>query len=631
MTFYAVVKGRVPGIYTSYLDSRKQTDQYPGQLSKKFDTEQEAIGFLQQHNVQIKSSKNHNRSQSSHYYAVALGHKIGIYNNSVEARKQADGFKGQKIKGFPTLAEAQEYFVYYNPKFTTVAGIPKYFSDVAPPKPIPTSYYAVVVGKEVGVFNNLADAKKQTFDVVGAKMSAFPTKREAESYFNQICLNPEPAKSVESAYYSVPVGRIPGIYTSFVDARKQADGFPGQKIKGFKSKSDAVAYFKEFNKQSPISFDVAPPKESTSSKYYTVAVGKKIGIFESPLEARKSADGYPGQKIKGFARKQDAVVYFESFNPGSQPKFFSSQLKSEAKSHFDASNKDDVNTSHIRSYSSPSSPASNSLQSSSLSHSRQSSNISVSYASHMIYVRIPNPHLSKSILSTSKLDQMDWVKHGITSQSLGDRNARVNFQIDGGYFKYTVALNDRAHAEDVEEFLNGRFRDIVIPGKTEYFNMRLLGKYYGIQQPSCEEVADVHFHAILKCIMTRYPQYLEHIQARIQKFVIQVADNPGNEFIPTLKVDIVPCVYIIPNNIASFINEQKKNKKTLKNENGWEQFEEVKAFVDRVPLYNKIPVDNLMEREAFKLGFFSDFIRGKQCEDILRFSMLMSMARKLNK
>ena len=47
--WYAVVKGRVPGIYTSWPDCVSQTHQYSGAIFKSFETEYEALQHLSSH------------------------------------------------------------------------------------------------------------------------------------------------------------------------------------------------------------------------------------------------------------------------------------------------------------------------------------------------------------------------------------------------------------------------------------------------------------------------------------------------------------------------------------------------------------------------------------------------------
>ena len=44
--FYAVLEGRLPGIYNSWEDCRAQTEGFPGAIFKGFSTEKEALEFL---------------------------------------------------------------------------------------------------------------------------------------------------------------------------------------------------------------------------------------------------------------------------------------------------------------------------------------------------------------------------------------------------------------------------------------------------------------------------------------------------------------------------------------------------------------------------------------------------------
>ncbi|XP_049829957.1 ribonuclease H1-like [Schistocerca gregaria] len=48
MSYYAVAKGRYPGVYSSWSDCKKQVDQFPGAKYRKFSTEVEARNFVSQ-------------------------------------------------------------------------------------------------------------------------------------------------------------------------------------------------------------------------------------------------------------------------------------------------------------------------------------------------------------------------------------------------------------------------------------------------------------------------------------------------------------------------------------------------------------------------------------------------------
>ena len=44
------------------------------------------------------------------WYAVVRGRKTGIFRSYQECREQIQGYKGAVYKGFPTEAEAREYY-----------------------------------------------------------------------------------------------------------------------------------------------------------------------------------------------------------------------------------------------------------------------------------------------------------------------------------------------------------------------------------------------------------------------------------------------------------------------------------------------------------------------------------------
>eukprot|EP00835_Amoeboradix_gromovi_P006271 NODE_708_length_4951_cov_0.361500.p1 type:complete len:599 gc:universal NODE_708_length_4951_cov_0.361500:3045-4841(+) len=590
--YYAVVRGRQTGIFESSVDSRRQTDSYPGQLFKKFDSEIEAIDFLIQHQVEYQdtnsTSKSKNDSHVFSYFSVARGRSIGIYDDIKLANKQTHTFKGQVSKGFDDLTEAKDFFRQYNPN---------------EPKDIPIFMSKTLSNKEL--------FKPRSDQFINLSADTLKAKKELTPAIPQT-FQDAAVDYKSNKYYTVAVGKRIGIFTDATNARRSADGVSGQKIKGFQTKKEAVNYYQSFhpNKHPKIlDIDIS---DNSESAYFAVIVGREPGIYTSSIECRKQTDNVPGQRSKKFKTLKEAQQFMQQSKvvkitvPSISP-FTSTAPRSRLSTHPDNS------------------PKSRQTTLSSVNHQSQGSNIpfALSYASHLIYVRIPNPHLSKSLLSTSTLDQLDFIKHGITSQSLGDRNSRESFKNDGGYFKYTVALNDRGHAERIEEYFNEKFKDFTLQGKTEYFQMALLSKYYEVP-PNCESVADAHFHSILQRILTAYPEYVPNISSRIQKFEIRVVDNPGNYFVPTLKVDVVPTSYAINESIASLIaaNTIREHSVDLK-------YAEVRKYIERLPHYNEIKTKNVIEREKFKLDFFTDFVKDKSCDEILKNSMLLSMSKDI--
>ena len=69
------------------------------------------------------------------FYAVAAGHKPGIYNNRPEAERQVKGFAGAKFKGFPDRAAAEAWLLDPQYSQATTGGREKAKpAAVAPPR-----------------------------------------------------------------------------------------------------------------------------------------------------------------------------------------------------------------------------------------------------------------------------------------------------------------------------------------------------------------------------------------------------------------------------------------------------------------------------------------------------------------
>ena len=121
--FYAVHKGKKPGIYKLWPDCQQQTHGFKGAVFKKFETEQAAKNFVQNGPSKRKSNnincshKNGDgtnkptkkRSKKKCFYAVKKGRKIGIFNNWDECNLQISGFPGAKFKKFYDVKEAYYY------------------------------------------------------------------------------------------------------------------------------------------------------------------------------------------------------------------------------------------------------------------------------------------------------------------------------------------------------------------------------------------------------------------------------------------------------------------------------------------------------------------------------------------
>ena len=97
--YYAVRKGRKPGIYTSYPECYAQVHGYSGSQYKSFHSRREAEAFMRRGMDFV----------SDYYYAVARGHEVGIFRSYAVAQKAVNGFKGGCMQRFDTYEEARRF------------------------------------------------------------------------------------------------------------------------------------------------------------------------------------------------------------------------------------------------------------------------------------------------------------------------------------------------------------------------------------------------------------------------------------------------------------------------------------------------------------------------------------------
>ncbi|KAF4495606.1 ribonuclease H1 [Fusarium agapanthi] len=101
--FYAVRKGREPGVYLNYDECQAQTTGFPGAKFKSFLTKEHAWAYV---------AGNDNPSADNErpkFYAVAVGHVPGIYHTWDEAQPQVTEVAGPKHKRFSTQEAAEEF------------------------------------------------------------------------------------------------------------------------------------------------------------------------------------------------------------------------------------------------------------------------------------------------------------------------------------------------------------------------------------------------------------------------------------------------------------------------------------------------------------------------------------------
>ncbi|KAK0122295.1 hypothetical protein ONS95_010542 [Cadophora gregata] len=99
--FYAVRTGRTPGVYMSWKECQAHTTGFGGAVYKSFFSKQEADEFV--------AGKSKSKPGQEKFYAVAVGHKPGVYTEWSEAQKQTLGAEKPKYKKFESRKEAEEF------------------------------------------------------------------------------------------------------------------------------------------------------------------------------------------------------------------------------------------------------------------------------------------------------------------------------------------------------------------------------------------------------------------------------------------------------------------------------------------------------------------------------------------
>ncbi|KAL0227831.1 hypothetical protein RCL1_003974 [Eukaryota sp. TZLM3-RCL] len=116
-------------------------------------------------------------------------------------------------------------------------------------------FYAVLRGKNVGVFPASVFDKSWVEGFTDCKFKGFNTEPEATSWLDRerritsgdTTISSTPSTRV--TFYAVAVGRVPGIYDNYEQCKEQVLGFPGQNFKKFKTREEAEDYLRMVNEE----------------------------------------------------------------------------------------------------------------------------------------------------------------------------------------------------------------------------------------------------------------------------------------------------------------------------------------------------------------------------------------------
>ncbi|KAE8890686.1 hypothetical protein PF005_g13635 [Phytophthora fragariae] len=328
--FYAVAVGRSTGVYMNYQEAVEQVHGFSGFRMKKFGDYEEAEAYIAFNQV-YSSDEEENEGEEEEepeekdiwYYAVAVGRSTGVYTDWQVARAQVHGYSGFRMKKFLDYSEAQEYIgnncVYYGEDEEEKNDE----DDEEELEQEQVWYYAVAVGRRVGIYTSRDDALEQVYQYPNFRLKKFLDYSEAQEYIDtnrEYCGNEgweesdgesEDMEKEETWFYAVAVGRHTGIYTSHDDAIEQVHGYPGFRMKKFLDYDEAEEYI-DFNQVYSSEEDwgsESEPEEEVESWYYAVGVGRSIGVYTDWQIALNQVHGYPGFRMKKFLDLSEAWQY----------------------------------------------------------------------------------------------------------------------------------------------------------------------------------------------------------------------------------------------------------------------------------------------------------------------------------
>ncbi|WKX93289.1 hypothetical protein Q1695_010938 [Nippostrongylus brasiliensis] len=180
--FYAVAHGFERGIYENWEDAKKQIDDFPQAVYKKFSTREEAQEYFdarQPKRIELAFPEP-NRDK---YYAVARGYTVGVFTDFEDVKRYIDDYPQPLHKKFDNLDDAVSYFnKFFRGTVKGENGEQKVKNSEESSKKKedkPATYYAVARGHKTGVFTSWDECKAQTTGFKGAKFKKFDNEEEA--------------------------------------------------------------------------------------------------------------------------------------------------------------------------------------------------------------------------------------------------------------------------------------------------------------------------------------------------------------------------------------------------------------------------------------------------------------------
>ncbi|CAI5441994.1 unnamed protein product [Caenorhabditis angaria] len=167
--FYGVAHGFARGVYTDWNEAKKQIDDFPQPVFKKFETEEDAQQYVDERKPKTIELAFPEPTHDS-YYAVARGNVVGVFTDYSDVKKHIAGYPQPLHKKFDNLNEAIET---KEEKKTVEKNVEKKKEQ---------TYYAVARGHKTGVFLTWDECKANTSDFKGARFKKFDNENDAKDF-----------------------------------------------------------------------------------------------------------------------------------------------------------------------------------------------------------------------------------------------------------------------------------------------------------------------------------------------------------------------------------------------------------------------------------------------------------------
>ena len=283
--FFAVAVGRVPGVYASMAEVRKQTEGLSDGKMKIFATEADAEQYVQRYGrAATNETPASKRTTTRDLFVAVGGARPGIYEHEAVARYYA-AKKNGTVTRVSSFAEGRRLLNKPAPPYFRESEVPTSsvidLSDVAEPSH-DGKFFVVVGGANPGVYLSEAEA----FDTVtehGGVFTSYITREQAEQAFKAAQEKERAAVSAATPptgrAFVVWAGRSVGVMTREACMRATM-GLSGVLMKGPMSAQDAFGLWLE--------------KESVALVLDDKA-GKKPKLDSPPAQAMPSSntDGLP--------------------------------------------------------------------------------------------------------------------------------------------------------------------------------------------------------------------------------------------------------------------------------------------------------------------------------------------------